>query len=188
MSFRNPPPRPAPGDAGFTGEVLFMQAVWDYLFDPRVNIFCDHPILKFSKTARGYVPRLRASGGGSAPGSTNLFKITDAFATKQDFFTAQQILADGSYDPATVYIAKHPKDRPSVTAVNISGSAVTYTYTANFTRTTTIGGNSQNEQLFLIPQTNDIIYCSRLPFPDPLIATAQCTWVDITPRVWAKVS
>jgi hypothetical protein len=129
---------------------------------------------------------------GTATGGSERFKITDDFTLTRDYFQAIKWNSDiGAFDETkTINIAKHVKHRPTIVSETIEGSGVTYVYDDNFHRTTSLGGDSQKEQLFPLPQTDHVIYCSKLLSPDDSITVAGDDvpeWVDITPRVWARL-
>lgn len=137
-------------------------------------------IFKFKST--------QAAGGG-----TQRFKVTTTFdetSTLADYFAALQ-WSDSANDFSgdTIYIAKHYKQRPSITSETIFGTIVTYAYTDNQHRTTT-GGGSQQEQLQPPVQVDDIIFCSKLLTPDTSITVVEDgshpEWVDNSARLWAR--
>lgn len=129
-----------------------------------------------------------------ATGGTQRFKVTetfDEFETLADYFAALQ-WSDSANDFTgdTVYIAKHFKHRPSLTAETLRGTPITYTYASNLDRTSSDGANTQQEELFPPIQVNDEIFCSKLLTPDSSITVVEDSshpeWVDITPRLWAR--
>ena len=60
------PPRPV----GTSSEARFMQLVWDFIWDPKTNLFVDSPNIRFDKTSKGYVPVIKIqSSSASTPGT-----------------------------------------------------------------------------------------------------------------------
>ena len=51
MSLPHPPPRPT----GCSPAAIFMQRVWDVLWDPKTNLFCQSNGVKADKTPSGYL-------------------------------------------------------------------------------------------------------------------------------------
>jgi len=60
MSYPHPPPRPT----GNSPEAIFMQRVWDVIWDPKTKIFVEAVGLKFDKTPKGYIPHIKPGKGG----------------------------------------------------------------------------------------------------------------------------
>ncbi len=87
MSFPKPPARPT----GNSPEAIFVQALWDLMWDPKTSLFCDGPGISFDKTSKGYVVKVKP---GNPPGSKGWFfgdKI-ELPAAPYGSFPAQQVI------------------------------------------------------------------------------------------------
>lgn len=173
-----------------TNDHLIFSREYQNLLSAAVTAFLNLKGLRVSENNSFIEIPSAAAGGG-----TQRFKITetfDEFNTLADYFAAQQ-WSDAANDFAgdTIYIAKHFKHRPSLTAETLRGTPVTYTYASNLDRTTSDGVNTpQNEELFPSIEAGNEIFCSKLLTPDKSITVVEDgshpEWVDITPRLWSR--
>ena len=127
----HPPARPTDGDYGNTPEVIFMQRLWDILYDPKVSIFIDSPTAKFNKTPQGYQLIIRVPP--SKPGIAGMFyrKEYDPLATYSEqnvvkftpdggsagmYIALQSVPAGVSPDTGAPYWDAFPNSPPGVWA------------------------------------------------------------------------
>ena len=58
---------------------IFMQRVWDFIWDAKTSLFIDSPTAKWNKTSKGYLAVLNPQkGGGGTPGQNAQIVIYDS--------------------------------------------------------------------------------------------------------------
>jgi hypothetical protein len=131
---RHPPPRPS----GNSAEAIFVQAVWDCLWDPKTSLFCDSPTLHFDKTPKGYVPVLRRAAGSGGTGWFFGSKIELGVAP-YPYFQAQQVI---HIQPTHVIVTTGIVDAAKPTGPLVTSCAGYWVAKQMVPAQTTVGGVS----------------------------------------------
>lgn len=131
--------------------------------------------------------------GGVSGSAVTVFKISTIPSGKKDYFLAK------TWDGTTlgseeIAIAKRYHQRPSVTAVTILGTSITYSYSDDNHRTASDGANpTQNEELYEpfevdSGSTSGWVIAAQVANATGVVDGdgAAVEWIDLTPRVWAK--
>lgn len=130
---------------------------------------------------------------GAVGSAVTIYKISTIPAGKKDYFMAKTW--DGTTLGGTeIAIAKRDQQKPSITAVTILGTDITYTYADDNHRTSSDGVNPDQSEEVYEPyevdsgNTSGIVYAGRTTNATGVVDADgnPVTWLDLTPRVWGK--